>query len=272
MAAAALRRGRCISIRRSAMSTAHDGQLSAGTWICDDGGIRMTAEGLPSIFDIIKVLGSQRNPHEVWKRLCVTNPEVLTKCEDLQFPGPGQRETPVAKTKEDAFYILGLLPGAVGRKYREHAAKLFHDFLYDPASVANQVIDKLSEDDKKRLEKRLRSINARNDFTATLKEFGVVKNGFANCTNAVYIGVLGTDARGLKLAISSKTDLPVSKINPRDHMSFQELDDIETAERIAAGQLRRNTVYGNIGVERVVRASAQFTRRLLDGEIDIPVT
>jgi hypothetical protein len=36
------------------------------------------------------------------------HPEVLGKCENLQFPGPGQRETPVAKTKEDAYYILGL--------------------------------------------------------------------------------------------------------------------------------------------------------------------
>lgn len=41
-------------------------------------------------------------------------------------------ETPVARTKEDACYILGLPPGAVGRKYREQAAALFSHFLIYP--------------------------------------------------------------------------------------------------------------------------------------------
>ena len=56
---------------------------------------------------MIKVLGGQKNPHDTWKRLAGTYPEVLGKCENLKFPGPGQRDTPVAKDKEAAFYILG---------------------------------------------------------------------------------------------------------------------------------------------------------------------
>ena len=78
---------------------------------------------------MIRVLGGQKNPHQVWQRLAESNPEVVPKCENLRFPGRGQRETPVARTKEDAYYILGLLPGAVGRKYREQAAALFSRFL-----------------------------------------------------------------------------------------------------------------------------------------------
>ena len=82
---------------------------------------------------MIRVLGGQKNPKQVWLRLKESNPEVVPKCDHLKFPGPGQRETPVARTKEDAYYILGLLPGAVGRKYREQAAALFSRFLDDPA-------------------------------------------------------------------------------------------------------------------------------------------
>ena len=80
----------------------------AGTWICDHGDIRVSSAGQPSVFDMIRVLGGQKNPHQPWERLCAAHPEVLTKCENLQFPGAGQRETPVATTKEDAYYILGL--------------------------------------------------------------------------------------------------------------------------------------------------------------------
>ena len=74
---------------------------------------------------MIQVLGGKKNPHQLWARIVETHPEVLPKCENLQFPGAGQRETPVARTKEDAYYTLGLLPGAVGNNYREESAKLF---------------------------------------------------------------------------------------------------------------------------------------------------
>ena len=94
----------------------------SATWISDDGSIRITSKGQPSIFDMIQVLGGRKNPHQLWARIVETHPEVLPKCENLQFPGAGQRETPVARTKEDAYYILGLLPGAVGNKYRKQAA------------------------------------------------------------------------------------------------------------------------------------------------------
>jgi hypothetical protein len=57
---------------------------------------------------MIRVLGGQKNPRDAWNRITDTHPEVVGKCDNLQFPGPGQRDTPVAKTKEDAYYILRL--------------------------------------------------------------------------------------------------------------------------------------------------------------------
>lgn len=49
-------------------------------------------------------------------------PEVVQVADNYKFPGKGQRETPVTDS-EGAFYIIGLLPGAVGHAYRERAAK-----------------------------------------------------------------------------------------------------------------------------------------------------
>ena len=244
--------------------------LVTGKWISDDGAIRISPEGQPSVFDMIKVLGGQKNPRRAWADLVETHPEVVAKTDNLKFPGPGQRDTPVTKDKEAAYYILGLLPGAVGRKYREQAAKLFTRFLEDPAGLAEALVGRLTEDEAQRLEARLAGKRTRRTFTDELKEFGVEQHGYANCTNAVYVTILHANARMLKEQFSEQTGLPVKRINPRDHMTIQQLTDIETAERVAVGQLRRSTVAGNVGVERVVRKSSEFTRKLLDGEIDIP--
>lgn len=235
-------------------------------WTCDDGSIRVTAAGQPSVFDMIKVLGGQKNPKQVWLRLKESNPEVVPKCDHLKFPGPGQRETPVARTKEDAYYILGLLPGAAGRKYREQAAQLFSAFLTDPASVAAAAVARMSGDEKDWLEARLSGKRTRHTFSDNLKDAGVQGYGYAACTNAVYEPVLGADAKTLK----QQRNLPTKSSNLRDNLTLKELTDLEAAERIAVGQIKRTGARGNLPVERVVRHTSEYTRQLLDGAITIP--
>ena len=61
----------------------------------DGSEIRVTDDGRYSVFDVIAFCG-KKSQSEVWKRLCVQFPEVLTKCDNFKFPGKGQRETPVA--------------------------------------------------------------------------------------------------------------------------------------------------------------------------------
>lgn len=87
------------------------------------GEIRQTHDNRFSVFDTIAVVGGKRNPWDAWNAICQQFPEVLGKVEDFQFSGQGQRKTPVA-SKENILYVIGLLPGTVGRSYREDAAKL----------------------------------------------------------------------------------------------------------------------------------------------------
>ena len=105
--------------------------------------IRQSEDGYYSIFDIIRILGGQKGERKVWERLQKPYPEVVAKCHNFKFPGRGQRETPVTN-KEGALYIIGLLPGAVGRKYREEAAKLFLAYLDDPAKLGRIAVDRAS--------------------------------------------------------------------------------------------------------------------------------
>lgn len=249
---------------------AHTSATEPEIWSCEDGQIRVTPAGQPSVFDMIKVLAGSGNPRRDWARIVKEHPEVVSKTDNLKFPGRGQRETPVVKDKEAAYYILGLLPGAAGKHYREQAAKLFVAYLENPAQLASELVERMSGEDTDWLEARLNAKRTRHTFTNELKEFGVVRDGYGRCTNAIYRPILGKDAKTMKLAVAEKTHRPVKSINPRDHMTIQELHDVESAERIAVGQLRRANVHGNNEAERVVKASAEYTRRLLDGEITIP--
>ena len=252
------------------MSDSSPSSAAIAPWSCGDGTIRVTPQGQPSVFDMIKVLGGQKNPHQVWARIVKDDQAVLSKCEDWKFPGARQRETPVTKDKESAYYILGLLPGAVGRKYREDAAKLFVAFLDSPAELAAGIADRLEPAKQEWLEARLNSKRTRSTFADCLKEHGVQGPGYGRCTNAVYIPVLGSDAKGMQEAVSQEKGLPLARVNPRDHMDIQQLRDLEFAERVAAGQLKRSSAHGNSQSERVVRTSAEYTKKLLDGDITIP--
>ena len=176
-------------------------------WTCDDGLIRINNAGQASVFDMIKTLGGKKNPRQVYSDLVARHPEVVQKTDSFRFRGRGQQNTPVTKDKESALYILGLLPGEVGRRYREQSAKLFVRWLEDPAGLVGDLADKLTEDEKLRLEARLKGIRTRRQFTDVLKEFGVLGLGYAYCTNAIYESVLGASARGLKGRIAERKGL-----------------------------------------------------------------
>lgn len=64
-------------------------------WSCTDGTIRVTPSGQPSVFDMIRVLGGQKNPRDVWKRVLKQKPQVVEWIQYHKFPGRGQRSTPV---------------------------------------------------------------------------------------------------------------------------------------------------------------------------------
>ena len=94
-------------------------QLSLELWSCNDGEIRITADGQPSVFDIIKVLGGQKNPRCVWDRLLRLFPDGCPSVVQHQFPGQGQRLTPVLVCANDAGRLLDLLGPRAERRARK---------------------------------------------------------------------------------------------------------------------------------------------------------
>lgn len=114
------------------------------------GEIRVTSDSRFSVFDTIEVVGGKKNPRDAWDDLQLIHPEVVGKTDNFQFPGRGQRNTPVANT-ENIFYIIGLLPGAVGRAYREDAARemcrkygISYESLVETESSITEVVEDVS--------------------------------------------------------------------------------------------------------------------------------
>lgn len=112
--------------------------------------IRRTEDGRFSVYDLIRIAGGNKNGRQGWKSMCDQHPEVVSKVDNLQFPGAGQRSTPVA-TAENCLYILGLLPGVCGQSYRESAAKIVRKYIEGDADLGAELI--LRDHNKGRVER-----------------------------------------------------------------------------------------------------------------------
>jgi len=92
--------------------------------------IKQGTPPLVSVIDIIKVMTGKNANHsaEVLRRISATLPDVTAKCVNFQFPGQGQRPTPVADL-DTILMILQHLPGASAQKYREKTAETLRRYL-----------------------------------------------------------------------------------------------------------------------------------------------
>ena len=201
--------------------------------------IRRTEDGRCSVYDLIRAVG-QQDPYNVWKRLKNEYPDILTLCQDIKFPGTKQKKTP-AVNLQGWFQILPLLPGAMGKKYREEAAQLVTRYIQGDVTLAAEIADRNDNpEDLKWLEKRVKSKNTRNNFTATLAQHGVIDRGYADCTNNVYRGLYGGTAKQLK----QQRGL-AKKDNLRDTMTTSEISQIDFAEDLASRRLKKLDAHGN---------------------------
>jgi hypothetical protein len=109
------------------------------------GAIRKTEDWF-SVYDLISICG-KKSPREVWKRLSKEYPEVVNKCDSYKFPGKGQQFTPVVDRK-GLLYILGLLPGQVGKDYREDVANIIYRMLAEPGEVAADLVENAKSEEE----------------------------------------------------------------------------------------------------------------------------
>lgn len=90
---------------------------------------------------------------------------------------------------------------------------------------------------------RIASTEERKSFTRTLKNHGVLGDGYPKCTNAIYTHLWGGGAD----IIRTKKDIPKGS-NCRDYMNEVELAGVRLAELLAEESIERNNATGNLEV------------------------
>ena len=219
----------------------------------DGAKIRVNDDGYFSVYDAIKVCGHP-NPRQVWQGngrkkkdgtlsaygLIHKYPEVVQKTYNFQFPGRGQRKTPVVDI-EGWLNILPLLPGAMGKKYRAEAAKLVLRYLNADPNLADEVIQRTDNpEDLKWIAKRAQGKVKRNTLTGVYKSHGVEGMGYADCTNSLYRGLFGADKKGLMQQRGLST-----KGNFREHANLTEISSIDMVEDLTAKKIEKDDIHGN---------------------------
>ena len=110
------------------------------------------------------------------------------------------------------------------------------------------------------ISKRLRGKGKRNEFTAVLQAHGVERDGFKNCTNAIYEPMFG----GSTAVIREKKNLPVG-VSIRDNLSDFELDAIYFAESLSKQTIQSGNIYGNGNCEIACRRASQSVANAIIG-------
>jgi hypothetical protein len=224
----------------------------------DGEGIRITPDGKTSVFDFIRVVGGSSQPRKVFQRLAEQYPEAVTLCHSFKFSGRGQQLTPVVD-KEGILQILGLLPGAVGKKYRAEAAKLVLAFYEAPEELAVAAFDQIS--DKKTIQRtqaRIDGIAIRKLETSVFADTGLITEDwqYGALTNATYQGLLGGTANELKQQKGLKP-----KESLRDSLDDVSLVAISLSELVAARKAAAAKTFGEL--HELTRAQAERVREAI---------
>ena len=134
------------SLKRPASEMESDKELRwglarlLGVKVSTIGSLRKTVDQKVSVIDVTAAV-TGRGKHgsaEAVRTICQNFPEVGGKIGHLSFPGPGQRETPIADLAT-MIEIIMLLPGTVAAKVRVEASKLLVRYLGGDLKLVDEV-------------------------------------------------------------------------------------------------------------------------------------
>lgn len=228
-----------------------------------DAQIRVTDDGRYSVYDVIKFCSNYKSGGErnAWKRLTKHFPEYCYKVAQYNFPGKrgAAKATPVAD-RQTTLEIIGLLPGAFGKSYRQDAAKIFIQYIDASPELAESVIDRAKPEDLDRIQKRLQSKQIRLSFTNTLAEHGVTEGWqFGAITNTMYKEIVGGTAKEIRL----QRNIPVRQ-NIRDAIDSFELTGLMFGEELAKRKIETKNLRGFKQCNNATKEAAQKVSSLME--------
>jgi hypothetical protein len=225
-----------------------------------DGDSIREVDGLFSVYDIIRVIGGQKSERAVWKRISNDYPDIVAKCNSVKFlrkDGKKANLPSPACNRQVALEIIGLLPGQVGKKYREESAKLFCRYVDADITLADDIIQRTTNNvDLKWLQTRIEGKVIRNQFTDELKSRGVTGYGYASNTDAINVALFDLTAKQIKKIRDVK--------QTRDGLSGIELAALQLAEYKAIDVMQKQNARGNEKTTECSRKAGHLVRKVID--------
>jgi hypothetical protein len=127
------------------------------------------------------------------------------------------------------------------------------------AELADEILQRASEEDNRRVGKRALERATRNSFTGVLQDHEVVGIGYSQCTDAVYTALLDGPAWRLRI----ERGLP-AKSNLREYLDEDEGAFVMAAEALAAQRIRAEQRLGNQQCAEASARSAGYIREAID--------
>jgi hypothetical protein len=181
-------------------------------------GIRRTEDGRISVFDALAVVGA-KNPRDTWRRLIEAYPDTVEKCDSVKLPrSDGKKGNALTPITDAAGWrrILTVLPGMIGRQYREAANTLVDRYLAGDVKLAAELIDKQTDPEASRwLARRAEHKHSSILLNGSLKRHGASQRGYRYVHDTLNVAVTGMPAQEIQL----KRGNPVTK----DNFTEQEL-------------------------------------------------
>lgn len=146
-------------------------------------------------------------------------------------------------------------------EFSVYVKQTFVRFLEGDITLADDILQRSTADEAAWLEKRARGRVIRAKFTEELKKRGVKGwQGYAQNTNAIYLGLFGDTAAGLKESLGVK--------NPRDGMSETELLAVAFAESLSVDIMDKRRAFGNAQTTRCSAIAGNHVGNALELALD----
>lgn len=127
------------------------------------------------------------------------------------------------------------------------------------ATLADEILQRATVEQNLWAGVRALSRAQRISHTAVLKDHGVMGRGYMDCTEAVYIRLLG----GKAFQIRHQRGLP-PRTNLRDHMDVAELSYVMAAEALSSERIDEEGRQGNVACVDACAKGASSIRRAID--------
>lgn len=230
--------------------------------------IRSNAEGLICLNDIWSAAGSDktRRPAE-WRR--TASAKRLHGALAARIVGNSHKCAPTLVSAERGSKGLTFAHIVLAQAYAEflddnlavEVREVFLRFRAGDASLADEILERASLEENRRVATRAMGRVTRGQFTDVLQQHGVVKPFFGICTNVVYQTVLGKPAAALKKALGVPKNGSL-----RDAMSVTQLAAIALAEALSTDRIEADECNGGEECRQATFSASRHVRGALDAE------